>query len=359
MDKKKTVVAAGGQDEDSLVVAVCYSNEAQTKKKEHFLGFEEDDQSSKLRELWHRWKALENWIELAIRPRNCHPDDRFLLSTTPDDDLIDDLPTLKKQCQLVQTLFNDHLSTLSVETTSWESSLVVRPSQIPGGGMGLYYQPEPWEQQPQQDEEGCLEKTLILPGGSVICYYTGHVHTHSSARALVDKSYLMWIRGNTLVDPRPLPHIKARYANDPLTDSLTNCAFVPIPLLARKRNSDGNGDGKNVDTAFAPHEDTIRTSVVTTRDVLPGEELFVQYGDTYWNQQPIAGIRLVLGSSDSNSNNEEADSSSISKKENIKSEGKSEDEYDDIDNYIDETFPFSPMFQSKLTNPIIWENAMD
>jgi hypothetical protein len=349
MEKKTTWKAAGGKDEDSLIVTTCDSNEAQTKKKECFVGFEVGGESSKLRELWHRWKALENWIELAIRPKDCHPDDHFLLSTgsDDDDDIIDDLSALKKQCRLVHTLFNDHLSTLPVETTSWESSLVVRPSQIPGAGMGLFYQPpEPQKQQ---------QNSRILPGSSVICYYTGHVHTHSSARELCDKSYLMWIRGNTLVDPRPLPHIKARYANDPLNDSLTNCAYVPTTVLARNRKSDDNG--KTVDAVFAPHEDTIRTSVVTIRDVLPGEELFVQYGDVYWNQQPIAGIRLGLGSSnDSTKEMTEISSSSCNnEKENIKNL----DEDDEIDDEIDMMFPFTPMFQTKLTNPIIWENAMD
>jgi hypothetical protein len=55
--------------------------------------------------------------------------------------------------------------------------------------------------------------------GSIICFYTGHVHTHSSSRELLsnndDRSYLLWIRDDTLVDPGPVTNITAQYINDP------------------------------------------------------------------------------------------------------------------------------------------------
>ncbi len=318
-------------------------------EKECFLGFE--DPSLKLRELWYRWKALEVWIELAIRPKNLHPDDRCVLvnddGNQDDESCMDDLGLLKRQCLHVQSLFNAHLSKLKVEKTCWESSLVVKPSQIPGAGMGLYFQPpamQEVEQQYQNLSESVssntdVEKICVLPSGSTVCYYTGHVHTHSSASTLTDKSYLMWIRGNTLVDPRCLSHIQARYMNDPLNDKLVNCAYDP-----RKTLNNGN---------ITPHEDTIRTSVVTTRDIQPGEELFVRYGDVYWDQQPIVGRRFVLDSSGkhsgANKNNEEefGDSSLCNEDENS----------EDDEGYLDETFPFSPLFQSKLSKPILWENG--
>ena len=321
-DEKKSSEpsSANEKSEKNIGASAATTNQ---KQKQYFLGFE--DPSSKLRELWCRWKALEDWIELAVRPRNCHPDDRHLLDG--NDSCIDDLSRLKKQGLLVQGLFNDHLSKLSVETTLWESSLVVRPSQIAGAGMGLYYQPPATEEPSLQDQNFSESERGVLPSGSIVCYYTGHVHTHSSASGLTDKSYLMWIRGNTLVDPRPLHHIKARYANDPLNDDIVNCSFVPTKL----RNNHGN----------TPYEDTIRTSIVTTRDILPGEELFVQYGEVYWNKQPITGSRLVLGS-----------------KEEINSDySVSGNDEEGIDDDLDETFPFSPLFQSKLTKPILWEDA--
>lgn len=323
-------------------------SEGSTKTdKECCLGFE--DSSSKLRELWYRWKALEHWIDLAIRPKNLHPDDRCVLvndeaNEQDGDSSVDDLDLLKKQCSKVQNLFNSHLSTLKVETTRWASSLMVRPSQIAGAGMGLYYQPEAIGSIEQKelssnsvvdDDKG--RSMGVLPSGSTVCYYTGHVHTHSSAAGLSDKSYLMWIRGNILVDPSSLKHIQARYINDPLNDALVNCAYVPTTIL------------HNVETNGIPHEDTIRTSVVTIRDIQPGEELFVRYGDVYWDKQPIVGRRLIFDRSSKNTdinNNDDDDEQEES------SDGESTSESDDLD----EMFPFSPLFQSKLVKPTLWES---
>lgn len=297
------------------------------KKEFYFLGFK--DKSAKLRELWYRWKAIEDWIELAVRPIEIHPDDRCLLANhgnteNDEDGCIDDLGRLRKQCSLVQNLFNDQLSKLSVETTQWESSLVVQTSQIPGAGMGLFYQPISHQEKSERKDKN--DGKIILPSGSVICYYTGIVHTHSSASGLEDKSYLMWIRGNTLVDPRTLLHIKARYINDPLNDTLVNCAFCPAKL---PNNNEA-------------HEDAIRTWVVATRDIYPGEELFVRYGDVYWSKQPICGSRFVPVTAKEAIGNEE------------KSDNSSEEDSDDD---IDETFPFSPSFflQNKIMKPTLWE----
>ena len=313
-------------------------------EKEYFLGFE--DSTSKLRELWQRWKTLENWIDLALRPKNCHPDDRFLLSatTTPadaqknEDDVIDDISALKKQCQVVQTLFNNNLSTLPVETTIWDPSLIVKPSQIKNAGMGLYYQPT-------MPERYTDSRHPILPKGSLLCYYTGHVHTHSSARALEDKSYLMWIRDNTLVDPMPLLHVKARYINDPLNDKLVNCEYVPTRVLAATESIDEISNNK-------PHHDTIRTSVVATRDIAPGEELFVRYGDTYWNQQPIAGNRFDLAYNDSQKSTKSNSCENNDQEDNFSCD-------DGDDDSIEEMFPFSAQFQSKLRKTIDWGTTLD
>jgi hypothetical protein len=343
---------------------------AANPKKEYFLGFQ--DPSFKLRELWHRWKVLEDWIELAVRPTDCHPDDLFLLSLVTqssrdakndendvNDDIIDpvdDLPALKRHCTLVHNLFNDHLSTLAVEPTKWDSSLVVRPSQIPGAGMGLYYQPTP-----------PIDASEILPKGSVVCYYTGRVHTHSSARGLANKSYLMWIRGNTLVDPESLPHVKARYANDPLNEDATNCAYLPTSIVTQasprpigiRTTIKSNPTSEDTETEHNPHEDTIRTSFVTIRDIEPAEELFVPYGDVYWSQQPIAGNQFVPGSR--NHSEEEKQPRYLGKMSLV--DEKLHCDNGDGDNTegeeLDESFPFSSAFQKRLTKPIIWGNDTD
>ncbi len=294
---------------------------AVTEKVTHFLGFE--DKAAKLRELWYRWKALEAWVELAVLPSEIHPDDQCLLAyhkntRTDGDDYIEDLARLRKRSSFVQNLFNNQLSELSIETTRWESSLVVQPSQIPGAGMGLFYHPLS-HRRDTSESTNINDAKKILPSGSVVCYYTGMVHTHSSASGLQDKSYLMWIRGNTLVDPKSMPHIKARYINDPLNDNIVNCAYCPAKIPNRKNDEE-------------VHEDTIRTSVVTTRDILPGEELFVSYGDVYWSKQPVCGSRLVLRTA--------KEEISIDEEEKESDSGSEEDSDDDID----ETFPFSPLF---------------
>ena len=106
---------------------------------------------------------------------------------------------------------------------------------------------------------------VLLPG-EIICYYWGHIHNFHSAKLLVDKSYLMLVQGDVLVDPRPLLHIKARYINDPLNEKYVNCKFVP---------------------------EKFRSAVVMTRKIRHGEELFVSYGEAYWANHAINGRRKV------------------------------------------------------------------
>ena len=112
--------------------------------------------------------------------------------------------------------------------------LVVRTSQIPNAGMGLYYLPLSHERDDNDiaDVADTTADADVIAEGSVLCFYTGHVHTHSSSREIEknDRSYLMWIRGNTLVDPGPLPYITARYINDPLNEILVNCRYVSSNL---------------------------------------------------------------------------------------------------------------------------------
>jgi hypothetical protein len=283
--------------------------------KKYFLGFEESNQ---LRKLWQRLNVLEKWNELAIRPKSigeCHPDDRFLFSSSinnnsnnnnhddddDDDNFVDDLPALRKQCLLVRNLMNITISTLSIETTKWEKNLVVRTSQIPNAGMGLYYEipvPSSSSLPSSSTKETTLKSPLAedttgdadadadadaddiqvfpdtIPEGSVLCFYTGHVHNHSSA-SRVDKSYMLWIRGDILVTAGNMPTtVTARYINDPLNDTLINCRFAVTSLPPDFDHED-------------EHEDTIRSSVVATRSIRLGEELFLAYGQGYWkNQQP-------------------------------------------------------------------------
>jgi SET domain len=188
-----------------------------------------------------RLYQLERWRELAIRPtrHECHEEDIELLGLE-----VDDCQELERRCLLVRTSMNDNLPGMD---ECRDQELVPEPSTIPDAGLGLFYKPP--HAQP-------------IPVGETICFYWGHVHNFRSASILVEKGYLMLVHGDVLVDPGPLPHIKARYINDSLNETFVNCKFVP---------------------------ETYRSAVVCTREIYPGDELFVSYGEAYWAQQETIG----------------------------------------------------------------------
>ena len=134
-----------------------------------------------------------------------------------------------------------------------------------------------------------------IPPNTLICYYTGHVHTYASAAAATssiseeeedddnelaqqqqqhqeaeaeaeaegddrsmrtktpkkkkkerDRSYLMWIhRDNIFVDPLRCEQIKARYINDPLNDECRNCHYVPTRIPYRQTTTTTTDRVKN------------------------------------------------------------------------------------------------------------------
>ena len=133
-----------------------------------------------------------------------------------------------------------------------DEDLIPAESNIENAGQGLFFRPSP------------LGSRIIILAGDVICYYCGHIHDFHSSNRLKDKSYLMLVANDVLVDPGPLPNIKARYINDPLNEGYVNTKFVPEPALNR-------------------------CAVVATRDIQPEEELFVSYGEAYWANQDYQG----------------------------------------------------------------------
>jgi hypothetical protein len=206
--------------------------------------------------LWHRLETLERWRELAIRPteEECHLDDFDMLHQEVDDYL-----QLVARCARVRKRMNDHLPPIE---PAMDDVLVAKPSAIPGAGLGLFYEPG-ISTSSSDTRDG---RIVSISQGTVLCFYTGHVHTYHSARHIQDRSYLFVVQGNTLVDPGPCPHIKARYINDPLNESLVNCKYVPQAIP--------------------------RAAVVATKTIEPGEELFASYGDGYWSQHATIGRRL-------------------------------------------------------------------
>ena len=201
----------------------------------YFHGFE---RSKIFENLWFRLEALEKWNELAIRPAlsDCHPSDVDLLEQE-----VDDIAELQRRCVLVRQEMNENLP--PVEQVL-DRLLVPKPSGISGAGLGLFYDPQTSPADPIQP-------------GTTLCYYTGHLHNFRSSRDLQDKSYLMMVQGEVLVDPGPVKSIRARYINDPLNEDLTNCKYVP---------------------------DGFRSAVISTKTIEAGEELFASYGEIYWTQ---------------------------------------------------------------------------
>lgn len=195
--------------------------------------------------LFRRLDMLERWRELAIRPEKQEewPDDSDLFEND-----VDDCRELTRRCLEVRTLMNENLPLVE---QVMDDVLVSKESSIPNAGLGLFY--EPLRPDP-------------VPSGKIICFYAGHIHDFHSAKTLKDKSYLMLVQGGVLVDAGPLTHFKARYINDPLNDLFVNSKFVP---------------------------DGLRSAVVSTREILPGEEIYAAYGDGYWAQHATLGRAKV------------------------------------------------------------------
>lgn len=191
-----------------------------------------------------RLDYLELWRELAIRPseHDCDPQDLGMFRRTQDD-----CDELTKKCLEARRDMND---AFPPHELAMDNDLQPSTSAIEDAGQGLFFCPSSGHFKICRDE--------------VICYYCGHLHSFLSAKYLQDKSYLMLVANDLLVDPGPLPNIKARYINDPLNEAYWNCKFVPEP-------------------------DNNRCAVVAIRDIHPKEELFVSYGEAYWANQDYRG----------------------------------------------------------------------
>jgi SET domain-containing protein len=101
----------------------------------------------------------------------------------------------------------------------------------------------------------------------------GHIHNFSS-QCKMDHGYLLFLGWNAhfsedvFIDPRTTLEVVARYINDPLLQGSRNCEFILQPNL-------------------------LRANIVATRAIQVGEELFISYGDSYWNAQSKPGNALV------------------------------------------------------------------
>ena len=193
-----------------------------------------------------RLTYLELWRELAVRPAEnaCAEEDLDMLSGLVEDSL----PNLERRCIEARRQMNEVLPRY---VTEYETDLVPDVSCVECAGKGLFFRPR---------SSSSSSSSGVIPKGSVICYYYGDIHSFHSSKVLGDRSYLMLVDGDILVDPEPHSHILARFVNDPINAKYYNCRYEP--------------DAEN-----------FRSKVIATRDIQPGEEIFAPYGDAYWSQQ--------------------------------------------------------------------------
>ena len=152
-------------------------------------GEEDSFFSPAFHQIWRRIEILNRWYELAVRPseEECSPDDLDLLQRETDD-----CQELARRRDAARKCMNEkHLPYI---TTQYEDDLIPKQSTIPDAGLGLFYVPRNGEP---------------LRAGETICYYMGHIHDFHSSKLITDKSYLMLVQGDVLVDPQPLLHVKA------------------------------------------------------------------------------------------------------------------------------------------------------
>mmetsp|Transcript_14189 Transcript_14189/g.23660 ORF Transcript_14189/g.23660 Transcript_14189/m.23660 type:complete len:219 (-) Transcript_14189:53-709(-) len=193
-----------------------------------------------------RLAYLELWRELAVRPEKdaCVEEDLDMLSGLIEDSL----PNLERRCTEARKQMNEALPR---HVTEYETDLVPDDSCVECAGKGLFFRPRP---------SSSSSSVAVIPKGSVVCFYYGDIHNFRSSKQLEDKSYLMLVGGDILVDPEPHSQILARFVNDPINAKYYNCRYEP--------------DAKY-----------FRSKVVATRDIHPREEIFAPYGDAYWSQQ--------------------------------------------------------------------------
>lgn len=124
-------------------------------------------------------------------------------------------------------------------------ALIVKKSQLPNAGKGLY-------------------TTLPIKKGEKVIEYKGEIINWKEYEKRVAENkdgYLFFINNKRCIDAFPTPQYKARYANDA-------AGLSRVPGL---RNN-----------CVYEIEDN-RCYIVTTRNIAKGEEIFVSYTKEYWD----------------------------------------------------------------------------
>jgi hypothetical protein len=196
---------------------------------------------------------LCQWYELGIRPSLSSSSMLNLAAHKhKDEDLfnanVDDLQTLLLRSIHAQ----DDLNTNLPPHPLGDFHLKVAPSTIQDAGNGLF----------------ALEN---IPKGAIACYYSGNRHHYQSQKRFKGKAraYLLKLqngwpsydrRNDGFLDALPTEGVLARFINDPRLEERCNVTFKHI---------------KEPGIWHCP--------VVSLRDIVAGEELFISYGPAYWS----------------------------------------------------------------------------
>lgn len=196
---------------------------------------------------------LCQWYELGIRPSLSSSSMLNLAAHKhKDEDLfnanVDDLQTLLLRSIHAQ----DDLNTNLPPHPLGDFHLKVAPSTIQDAGNGLF----------------ALEN---IPKGAIVCYYAGNRHHYQSQKRFKGKAraYLLKLqngwpsydrRNDGFLDALPNEGVLARFINDPRLEERCNVTFKHI---------------KEPGIWHCP--------VVSLRDIVAGEELFISYGPAYWS----------------------------------------------------------------------------
>ena len=124
-------------------------------------------------------------------------------------------------------------------------ALIVKESQIPNAGKGLY-------------------TTRAIKSGSKVIEYKGEIIDWKEYTRRVERNedgYLFFIDRKRCIDAYPTPQYKARYAND-------------ARGLTRAKGLSNNCEYDIFDG---------RCFIVAIKDIAAGEEIFVDYTKDYWN----------------------------------------------------------------------------
>jgi SET domain-containing protein len=122
-----------------------------------------------------------------------------------------------------------------------EKHLEVKPSTLPNAGNGLF-------------------TTVFIPKGTRIVEYKGRITTWNDVKDDHENGYIYTVNNNHVIDAKKTLRALARYANDArgisrIKGLINNCDYV---------------------------NEGLRAFIESKKDIQPGEEILVSYGNEYW-----------------------------------------------------------------------------